>query len=273
MGIPILAGRDFTWNDIYSDSRFTMVSENFARLYWKTPPEAIGKRIRESASSPWRQIVGVVGDVYDDGVDRKPPVAVYWPMLTRKLWGEEQTIYSALGYAVRSTRTGTPAFFGEVRDAASSVSRELPIYNTRTLKSVYDRSMARTSFTLVMLGIAGGMALLLGLVGIYGVISYSVSQRTREIGIRMALGAEEQTVQKLFVRQGLLLAAIGIAAGLVAAAALTRAMSTLLYGVNPVDPVTYVAVAAVLATAAALASWVPARRATSVDPVRALRAE
>ena len=133
--------------------------------------------------------------------------------------------------------------------------------------------MARTSFTLVMLAIAGVMALVLGVVGIYGVIAYAVSQRTREIGIRMALGAQPAELRQMFVRHGLLLAGIGAAIGLAVAAALTRLMSSLLFGVTALDPLTYAGVAAILIAAAALASYLPARRATAVDPVEALRAE
>ncbi len=149
----------------------------------------------------------------------------------------------------------------------------LPIADVRTLESIYERSMARTSFTLLLLAIAGGMALLLGVVGIYGVISYSVLQRTREIGIRLALGAQVEHVTSVFVQQGLALSACGTACGLVAAFGLTRLMRSMLYNVNPADPLTYSIVAAGLITAAALASYLPARRATRVDPCEALRAE
>jgi ABC-type antimicrobial peptide transport system permease subunit len=154
-----------------------------------------------------------------------------------------------------------------------SVNPNLPLANVRTLREVYDASLARTSFTLIMLGIAGGMALLLGVAGIYGVIAYSVSQRTREIGIRMALGARSAEVTRLFVWHGLRLAGIGVVCGLVAAVALMRVMATLLFGVSPNDPSTYLAVSLGLIGAAVLASYLPALRATQVDPVETLRAE
>jgi ABC-type antimicrobial peptide transport system permease subunit len=141
------------------------------------------------------------------------------------------------------------------------------------MREIYDKSLGRTSFALVMLGIAGAMALLLGVAGIYGVISYSVSQRTREIGIRKALGAQNNEVTGMFVRQGSLLALVGIAFGVVAAAMLMRLMSSLLFGVKPFDPVTYIGVSLVLVAAAALASYAPALRATNINPVDALRAE
>jgi ABC-type antimicrobial peptide transport system permease subunit len=145
--------------------------------------------------------------------------------------------------------------------------------NVRTLQEVYDRSLARTSFALVMLVIAGAMALLLGLTGIYGVISYSVAQRTREIGIRVALGAQARSVRRMFVTHGLLLAIIGVVIGVTAAASMMRLMSTMLFNVSPGDPLTYGLVSLVLVAAAVLASYIPAARATSVDPMHVLRAE
>ncbi len=161
----------------------------------------------------------------------------------------------------------------EIRQAVWSVDPNLPLARIGTLGDLYDASIARTSFTLIMLGIAGVMALLLGTVGLYGVIAYSVSQRTREIGIRLALGAQQKEVTGMFVRQGLLLTGIGVAFGLVAAFATMRLMSSLLFHVSPVDPVTYAAVTFGLVAAALLASYLPSRRAANVNPVEALRAE
>ncbi|HEX7361599.1 MAG TPA: FtsX-like permease family protein [Bryobacteraceae bacterium] len=160
-----------------------------------------------------------------------------------------------------------------MRNAIWGVDANLPLANVETVETLYDRSLARTSFTLIMLAIAGGMALLLGIVGIYGVMSYSVSQRTREIGIRLALGAPLSDVTRLFLRSGLLLSAIGCACGLAAALVLTRLMKSLLFSVSPSNALTYAATAAILISAAALASYLPARRAAKVDPVQALRAE
>jgi predicted permease len=273
MGNPLLAGRDFTWADVHAEPTVVVMSAGLARQYWKTPGEALGKRVRESPKSPWRTVIGVVGDERDDGVAKKAPEMMYWPLVVKRLWDQEEFVARSVAYAIRSPRTGTQDFLNEVRQAVWSVNSNLPLANVRTLEKIYKRSMARTSFTLVMLGIAGGTALLLGLVGIYGVISYSVSQRTREIGIRMALGAERRDVQRMFVSHGLRLTLIGIAAGAAAAAALTRGMSTLLYGVSAIDPLTYAAVAAVLAGAALAASYLPARRATGIDPSTALRME
>jgi ABC-type antimicrobial peptide transport system permease subunit len=174
---------------------------------------------------------------------------------------------------IRSPRAGSPGLLKEVGQAVWSIDRNLPLADVRTLQEIYDKSLARTSFTLVMLGIAGGMALLLGIAGLYGVIAYSVSQRTREIGIRMALGAQHAEVTRMFVRHGAVLAAIGIVLGLTAAFSVTRVMSTILFDISPLDPLTYVAVSCGLAVAAVIASYVPALRATSIDPIRALRAD
>jgi ABC-type antimicrobial peptide transport system permease subunit len=176
-------------------------------------------------------------------------------------------------FVVRTARAGSENFMKEVREAVWAVDPNLPLADVHTLQYFYRKSMARTSFTLIMIGVAGSMALLLGIVGLYGVIAYSVSQRTREIGIRMALGAQPQMLTGMFVRQGLALTGIGVACGLVAAAFLMRFMSTLLFGVEPFDPATYGAVSLGLAATALLASYLPSRRAAAVDPVDALRAE
>ena len=164
-------------------------------------------------------------------------------------------------------------FIGEVQQAVWSVNSNLPLASVRTMQDIYSQSMARTSFTLVMLAIAGSMALTLGIIGIYGVISYAVSQRTREIGIRLALGAQKSELKWMFVRSALLLTAVGVAIGVGTAAALMQLMKSLLFGISPLDPLTYIAVPLVLAAAATVASYFPARRAASVNPVEALRAE
>jgi ABC-type antimicrobial peptide transport system permease subunit len=190
-----------------------------------------------------------------------------------KFWGDDVFAYRSVVFAIRSSRVGSSGFLDQIHRAVWSVDPNVPLADIRTLAEIYQRSMARTSFTLVMLAIAGAMALLLGLIGIYGVISYSVSQRAREIGIRLALGAQEQTVARMFVRYALVLSGIGTILGLTAAAGLMRLMKSLLFEISPVDPATYGAVALALLLAATLASYIPARRATAVDPVETLRAE
>jgi putative ABC transport system permease protein len=273
MGNTIVAGRDFTWTDLYERRPVMMVSENLARELWQDPAAAIGKRARENPNSPWREVVGVVSDERDDGIDQKAPATAIWPILMDNFSGDAKFVRSSVAYMIRSPRAGSQAFLTEINQAVWSVNPNLPLASVRTLLEIYNKSLARTSFTLVMLAIAGGMALLLGLAGIYGVISYSVSQRTREIGIRLALGAQNQEVTRMFVRHGALLALIGIVCGLTAAFVLSRFMASMLFDVSPLDPLTYAGVSLGLVAAAVLASYIPALRATTVDPVEALRAE
>jgi len=273
LGNTVVAGRDFTWADIYDKRPVAMVSENLARELWHEPGAAIGRRIRESLKAEWREIVGVVSDERDDGVDKKAPTIAFWPTLMAKFEGDDVFVQRSLAYVIRSSRTGSSGFINEIGQAVWSVNPNLPLAGVRTLQELYAASMARTSFTLVTLAIAGAMALLLGVAGVYGVIAYSVSQRTREIGIRIALGARRGEVTRLFVVHGLRLAGIGVVCGLGAAVSLTRLMSSLLFDVRAIDPLTYGAVGLGLAAAAALASYVPALQAATVDPVDALRAE
>jgi len=273
LGTPLIAGRDISWTDMYEHIPVAVISENFAREYWNTPQNALGKRIRVASLDDWREIVGVVANVYDDGVTQKPPTAVYWPVDRTHFEGSAEDVSRGVSFIVRSPRAGSESFLKELRETVWSVDPNLPLYNVHTLGYYYTRSMARTSFTLIMLAVAASMALLLGVVGIYGVIAYSVSQRTREIGIRMALGAQQKIVTNMFVRNGMLLAGVGAAFGLVVAFLAVRLMSSLLFHVNPVDPLTYVAVTLGLLASAFLASYLPSRRAATVDPVEALRAE
>jgi predicted permease len=273
-GTPVIAGRDFTWTDLYDKRRVAIVSENLARELWGNPGAALGKRIRNGfKDDPWKEVVGVAADVYDSGVQEKPPSFAYWPAMMENFEGEAVNVTRFAVFAVRTKRAATESFLTEARQAIWAVDASVPVFRVQTLKDLYDQSMARTSFTLVMLAIAGGMGLLLGIVGIYGVIAYAVSQRTREIGIRVALGAQVSELRRMFVREGLLLAAIGTALGMIAAAGLTRLMSSLLFGITPLDPLTYATVPVFLLAAAALASYLPARRATIVNPVEALKAE
>jgi predicted permease len=273
LGTRLLAGRDLTWEDTYQKRPVAIISANFAKEYWHDANNALGKRIRVANTDDWREIVGVAEDVHDDGVDRAAPSTVYWPVIMDRFEGQKQQLHRSIAFAIRSQRAGSQTFMKEVQQQVWSINPNVPLANPATLGELYTKSMARTSFTLVMLCVAGSMALLLGIVGIYGVISYSVSQRTREIGIRMALGAQRSTLTALFVRQGLLLTAIGVACGLVVAFVTMRLMSSLLFNVSPVDPITYITITAGVIATAYLACYLPSRRAATVDPVHALRAE
>jgi predicted permease len=275
MGNPILVGRGIAWSDVETRANVVVVTENLAREYWGDPSTAIGRRVRQNfeRAGPWREIVGVVGNEHDNGVSEKPTAIVYWPMIVEKFWDQDVFAHRSMVYAIRTRRLGTPTFLDEVRAAVWSVNPNLALANVRTLEEILENSMARTSFTLVMLGIAAGVALVLGAVGIYGVISYSVSQRTREIGVRMALGAARRDVNRLVLREGVPLILMGLALGLVAALGLTRLMAALLFGVSPMDPVTFALVSVTLAAIALLASYLPARRAAGMDPTEALRWE
>jgi ABC-type antimicrobial peptide transport system permease subunit len=228
--------------------------------------------LRELPSTPWHEVIGVVQDVRENGVQEKAPEIVYWSTLQGN---SPKTEYAgrSMTFAIRSDRAGSQAFLNELRQAVWSVNSNLPLASVRTMQEVYDKSVARTSFTLVMLAIAGAMAMALGMIGIYGVISYTVSQRRREVGIRLALGAQRGDVMQMLLRQGAKTALVGVAIGIAAALGLTELMRGLLFGVSAQDPLTFVAVAALLMSVALLASYIPARRAMLVDPVVALRYE
>jgi putative ABC transport system permease protein len=273
LGMPLLAGRDLTWSDIYNKVPVAIVSARLARECWGDPAHALGKEIRSTTKDDWREIIGVVGDTHDDGMDKEPPSSVYWPILAAHFQSNDMDVQRYVTFSIRSPRAGSASFMSEIEKAVWSVDPNLPLAEVHTLDYYYSRSMARTSFTLVMLAAAGGMALLLGIIGLYGVIAYSVSQRTHEIGIRVALGAQKNDVFKLVVGQGMILAMIGVAIGIVSAFGVTRFLAGLLFGVKPTDPLTFLSVALVLTAVALLASYIPARRATTVDPMTALRWE
>ena len=215
----------------------------------------------------------MVQSVPETGLYDEAPSFVYYPVLVEDMYGTPVLGRSVVAFAIRSERAGTASFMEEIRQAVQSVNGSIPVGQTRTMQDLAADSLARTSFTLVLLAIAGGMALLLGVIGIYGVIAYVVSQRTREIGIRSALGAEPRHIERMFLRHGLTLSAVGVVVGLGAAAVLGRAMSSLLFGIEPIDPVAYAFAIGVILAAAGLASYVPARRAATIDAMTTLKAE
>jgi predicted permease len=270
-GTRIVAGREFSWTDILETRPTVIVSENLAREEWGTPAAALGQRLRWLPMEPWREVIGVVEDVRDNGVQEPSPAIVYWPPDPNPTMG--QLALRNMTYVVRSPAAGTLKLVQQIEQAVRSVNGSLPAGSVRTMEELYERSLSRTAFTLVMILIAGTMALLLGLIGVYGLISYTVSQRRREIGIRLALGAAHAEVRRTFVRQGLILTTIGVVLGVAAAAGATRALSSLLFAISPLDPLTYAVVAALLLLAASAASYLPARRASRVPPMEALAAE
>jgi len=273
LGTPLVAGRDLTWTDTYQKRPVAIISENFAKEYWHDPANALGKRIRVGSTDDWREIIGVAGDVHDDGVNQPASTTVYWPLMQDRFEGQKETLRRGTAFIVRSPRAGSETFMKEVQQKVWSIDPDVPLADVSTLGEYYTKSMARTSFTLVMLCVAGSMALVLGIVGIYGVISYSVLQRTREIGIRMALGAQRPALTAMFVRQGLWLTGIGVVCGLVLAFVTMRLMSSILFNVSPVDPITYAAITVGVVATAYIACYLPSRRAATVDPVNALRSE
>jgi predicted permease len=273
-GTRIVAGRDITWDEIYKHRHVVLISQNLAREVWGTPAAAVGKRLREYPSMPWHEVIGVVEDVRESGVTEAAPAAVYWPPLMQYLFGSNKLeAWRDMTFVVRSERAGKQDLLKQVQRAVWSVEPQLPVASIRTMQEIYDASLARPSFTLVMLAIAGIVALILGIVGVYGVISYAVSERQREIGIRMALGAQNAELKKMFIWTALKVAAVGAVFGLTIAAGLSRFMKALVFEISPLDPATFITAPVLLAIAVILASYVPARRATSLNPVEVLNAD
>jgi putative ABC transport system permease protein len=269
-GTPLLAGRDFTWDDLFQKRDVVMISASLANQVFQSPRDAIGRRLRDGSDGRWYEIVGVGGDVYDNGAHLPPATIVYWPARTKEdYWVRARSV----AFAMRTSRAGTEALMNEIRDVVRKVDPTMPIARVQILSALYERSMARTLFTLVMLGIAGGMALVIGVIGLYGVVAYTVAQRRREIGIRIALGAQAAAIRKMFLRYGVAFVGAGIAVGLLAAALLSRILSSLLFSVSALDPVTYVAGPAALLVASLVACYIPARRAARIDPAETLRME
>jgi predicted permease len=277
MGIPLLDGRTFDALDPARAPREVVLSRSVASRYWPKD-RAIGKRVRMAPVGEWYTVVGVVGDVRGSGLDQPPDEIVYLPLVVtlggQAMGMEPERPWTPRDVAFVARATGDASAAGARAQAAvSALDPEVPAYGARAMTEVVARSAARTTLTLVLLGIASAVALALGCVGIYGVISYVVTLRTREIAVRMALGARPADVRRMVSRQAGLVIAIGLGVGLVGALTLTRVLGALLFGVGPVDPPTIAGAAGLLAVVAMVASWVPARRAASLDPARALRAE
>ncbi len=263
MGIAVLAGRALDATDISASPPVAVVSQSFAKHFWPRG-NAVGQRIGNPWPSDWITIVGVVKDVRLDSLTGTSQEAVYRPFA--------QVPPNSISLVVRTSRDPT-ALAVALREVVAQVAPGTPVSNVERMATVIDRSAARQEFTMLLLALFAVVALVLGMVGIYGVMSYTVAQRTREIGVRMALGAAPGDAMRMVLREGLTLAAIGIVTGLVAAAVATRALGGMLYGVTATDPATFAAVPVALGLIALVASYLPARRATRVDPTAALRAE
>jgi predicted lysophospholipase L1 biosynthesis ABC-type transport system permease subunit len=234
-----------------------------ARENWGDPISALGKRIRFGRDGPWNEVIGVAEDVYADGVNLPPPATVYSHIGGRR----------AVTFAIRSERSGTQAFVREIAAQVHAVNPNLPLAKVRTLNDVYRQSMVQTSFALVLLAIAAAMALTLAIVGVYGILAYAAARRRQEVGIRLALGAEPKALKWLFVRRGLMLNCMGGIFGLALALGLSRWIASLVFGLTPLDPLTYAAAGGLIALAATAASYFPARQAASMDPMETLRSE
>ena len=271
LGVPV-RGRVPTWADVGQQSGAVVVSKALAEHMWPGE-DPIGKELRPNGlGEVWYRVVGVTGDVLTRGLDQPPSEIVYYPMVPVEgapLWSPP----THMTVVIRTRNVDPLSLAAAARRTVTSLDREVPVANVQTMQAIVERSTAKTTFAMVLLAIAGGMALVLSAVGIYGVISYTVNQRRPEIGVRMALGAPAAQVGRMVVAQSLRVAAVGIAIGLVGAFATTRVLRSLLFGVTPTDPATLAGVTLVLIALCALAAYAPARKATKVDPVEVLRRE
>ncbi|MDQ3805394.1 MAG: ABC transporter permease, partial [Acidobacteriota bacterium] len=270
MGIPVLRGRAFAESDTAEAPRVMVVSRAMAERHWPGE-DAVGKRLKvgpPDSPNPWATIVGVVGDVRHGELSNEMEPEMYAP------YAQEWRGFTSPRDLVVRTSAGDPlSLAAAVREAVWSVDKEQPVSNARTMEQVLSESVSRQRLHMLLLGTLAGLALALAALGVYGVMSYAVAQRTHEIGVRMALGAQARDILRMVVGQGMLLGLAGVAAGLAGAFALTRLMASLLYGVTATDPPVYAAVALLITGVALLACYLPARRATRVDPMEALRHE
>jgi putative ABC transport system permease protein len=263
MGVGLVEGRLFNEHDRKGEPETVIVNEALAERFWPNE-NPIGKRIGRGKGGPWRMVVGVIRDAKQFSTEKEPPISVYYPF--------EQILARSMYLVVRTT-TDPAQMATTITKEIQAYDPEMPVFDLSTMdERLYD-SLSRRRFSMLLLGVFAVMASILAAIGIYGVIAYSVNQRTHEIGIRLALGAEPAQILRLVVRQALILVSIGIAIGLAGAFALTRIMASLLYGVSATDGFTFIITALLLGAVALIASYVPSRRAAKVDPCVALRCE
>ena len=275
MGVPLLEGRDFDRPDPATARPEVIVSRALADRYWRGEP-VVGKRVRTDPRGQWLTIVGVAADVRGTALDEPPDEVIYLPLVVAlgasRAAGSRPVMWSPREIAFVTRSEGNAAsVIAAVQRTVRALDPSTPTYGARAMTEVVAQATSRTTFTLLLLGIASAVTLVLGAVGIYGVVSYVVSLRTREVAVRLALGAQPAQVRRMVSRQAMTVAAVGISIGLVGAVGVTRVLSALLYAVSPTDPASLAAAAVLLAAVAAVASWIPARRAALLDPAQALR--
>jgi predicted permease len=263
MGIQLMSGREFTATDVDGAPPVVIINQTAAHRMWPDQ-DPLGKRIRfDNNTGPWLQVVGVVADVKHNGLDAEPSIESYAPFA--------QDTYPYMAIALRAPNPAS--YTAAIRREVQAIDKDQPVFDFETMEHIHSESIAPRRLSMVLFALFAGVAVLLAGVGIYGVMSYSVTQRTHEIGVRMALGAKQNDVLRLVVGQGITLALIGVGIGLVAAFGLTRLMTSLLFGVSATDPLTFIAISLLLTGVALGACFVPARRAAKVDPMVALRYE
>jgi predicted permease len=271
VGNPVLAGRDLSWEDVHQRRPVALLTQNLATALFGGAQAAVGRRVRPSSNGPWREVVGVVGDEHDDGPARPATPTVYWPFLQDGFAPGRTTVERTMVHVLRTTRGHDTSLLQDLQQAVWAVHPSVPLARVESLLDVYERSTRSLTFVLVVLGLAAGATLVLGVVGVYGVVAYVVSQQRREIGIRIALGSSAAAVERLFVRRGMAVVSAGLVVGLVASAAAARVLEALLFEVTMLDPLAYGAAAMLLGVVAGVAVGLPARAAARVPAATVLR--
>ena len=264
MGRPFLAGRDLSWSEVYGVRPVVIISENLAREYWGRPAAALGKRVRESAKDEWREIIGVVADMHLISLRLPPKPQIYLP--------HHQFAIQTMSIFVR-TQMDPQSLIGTLRRTVGEIDKDVPVYRVRALPEYVSESVAQPRLNAMLVGLFALISLLLAAAGIFGVMSYSVTQRTQEIGIRLALGAQRYDVLRLIIVQGMRVVGLGLVLGLIGVFVCTRLLQSLLFGIGATDLTTMLSVTLILTAVAFVACLLPARRASLVDPIEALRAE